>query len=295
MSNIRKIARAETILSRTSKIVFFLYFLVLNFIGCQNYQKENESLELIYENFLHDDKLDTKTSNNIGYTNWLSIWQLCQEQDHRWEKERWELASQYKQAMYENQHPAPWYFLAGRLLGLCGKIEESRILFQKAVAKEENDIWGYYGLGMYFLKKNNVFYAEIYFNYCLKLVPNFIPGFIGLAKLAEINRNDRNLSQQYLEQGIRVSPHHALSAELHQHLGNLLGIPNGIIHLEKAYQFAPKNIRVLHDLGMAYIKAKEYSKAIHIFQKLQPLLSSQEQREKIEILLKRLENQKMVD
>jgi len=125
------------------------------------------------------------------------------------------------------------------LLGALGRVEESPYFFSCALQKDPYFLWGYYGLGMYYLKKKAFFHAEPYLKKCLALNPKFIPALVAMAKInIEI---DLKKSIRCMLHAIQFRPD---DAKLYHHLGNILILANreeeATLRLYQASSIDPK-------------------------------------------------------
>lgn len=220
---------------------------------------------------------------------WQTVWSMCKIQDETWQTQSKNLAKSYRPHLHDKTETSrgTWYFLAGRLLGLWNKPDKSRKFFQQGIELDLYNPWPYYGMGMYFLKNNSYFYAQIYLEHTLKLQSQHVPAMIGLAKLFE--EQDTNQAIQYLQQALNILPQ---DAELHHTLGLLLyqtgQADQSIEHLQLANTYAPKNPTILRDLAKIYLYQKRYEEAGIILQKLLPLVTSEQTRLQIKQLLEQL-------
>ncbi|NUM37448.1 MAG: hypothetical protein HUU50_23165 [Candidatus Brocadiae bacterium] len=223
---------------------------------------------------------------------WDNVWKECQKQDEIF---RDPLQSQrmidfYQTKILESPENADWYFLYGRFLGLIQDADSSLPFFQKALQKDPEGIWGYYGLGMYYLQKKDFFQAKIHFSECLFYQKNFAPALLGMAKIAL--EQSPLLAISYLEQCIALLPQ---DASLHHHLGNLYFFHTkekhkAEAHFLKAVHLSPHNPVFLKDLALYYFDAKEVSKSIEILKQILDIIPNPKQKRQILLLIQRMQS-----
>lgn len=173
--------------------------------------------------------------------NWKKILLKCKKQDQAYKKKKLlSFIRTYKKNIIKEPEAPLWYFLYGRALGLLQKKQKALRLFSISIQKNPYFIWGYYGIGLYYLKNNDHFQAKIYFQKSLFYEPTFAPAFIGLAKIALKTNYDKTI--QYLKKAVQYLP---------KDIGLLLQISNVFI-IKQKYSNAEKYL----------LRAKKLSKKI---------------------------------
>ena len=222
---------------------------------------------------------------------WKPLWEECRKQDEVFVHQGAERIAFYQSKIIQEPENADWYFLYGRFLGLTKDPDFSLSFFQKSLQKDPEGIWGYYGLGMYYLQKKDLFQANIYFSECLFYEENFVPALLGMAKIA-LDQNP-SLSISYLERCIALMPQ---EASLQHNIGNLYFFHTKEKHkaepyLREAARLSPQNPIYLKDLALFYFDAKKHKESIEILHKLMDVLPKGKQKQKILQLLKRMQQE----
>ncbi len=192
-----------------------------------------------------------------------------------------ELLRDHRKKLIEFPASSVEYFLYGRLLGLLGKAEDSVYFFSLSIEKDPDFLWGYYGLGLYYLKKNASHQARPYLEKCLFQNFRFVPALIAMAKLVSENNLSQSLFLLYSAR--RFEPE---NPSVWHSLGNLLAsknrLPEAVECLEQACLLKPSRQEFWKDYSAVLIKMKKYPKAIDALTKLLEFFAEGPKKKRIE-------------
>lgn len=252
MSFIRERQRNTELFSR----ILILFFLLSPI--CSQELSQNSILEETQNIFNKD-------------LSWSSVLEETDQQDivYNNKDKILELVKQYRLKMLENPNNATLYFLYGRLMGFLGQPENALPFFYKAINKDSNCLWGYYGLGMYYLQKKALFQAEIFLEECHKRNPNFAPYWEARAKA------EQHHLQQAIESMKRACQILPNRSSYWHNLGDLYLQHGQNKKAEESLLYALKcdknNISAMKDLILFYLTEHRYEDALVYLKQIQAL------------------------
>ena len=238
-----------------------------------NYQSLFKSLILLFTIFFtacSSKPHQSYTINKIrNISPWRALHKKCRQQDQFYRDAvfaKMQICNYRKKIWKEPENPV-WYFLYGRLLGLVGYPELSLHFFRLATQKDPDDLWGHYGLALYYLKKKDHFQARMYIKKCLLCNPDFAPALVVAAKLSMSKNRQKAIS--YMKQAVKILPD---QANYHHNLAMVLLIDKQFSlagdHFNKAVMLEPTNKTFLKSLALYYLKTNQKNKALRILRAL---------------------------
>lgn len=202
---------------------------------------------------------------------WASILEETDKQDAVYNNKTQilEFVKQYRQQMLKNSNDANLYFLYGRIMGFLGQPEKALPFFYKAINKDADCLWGYYGLGMYYLQKKALFQAEIFLEECNKRNPNFAPYWEARAK---IEQHHLERAIEFMKKACQILPNRP---SYWHNLGDLYLQQGKNKEAEDALLYALKcdqnNIPAMKDLILFYLTENRYEDALVYLKQIQKL------------------------
>lgn len=153
-------------------------------------------------------------------------------------------------------------YLAGRILGLAGRLDQARTFFERSVSIDKYFYWGHHGLGTYFAMREMPEPAAKHYQQALDLNPEFVKAARGLAmchmQLRNHERAEALFRKIIADDPADLETRHAL-ARMYVQAGHHAEAINELLQIQQRDPDA-KGVQPL--LAFCYSRTEELEKAI---------------------------------